>query len=146
MKKMNMSFALVIFLIVTINSSIAQGNSNTAQKQNAIVRVIDFHGTHRCKTCLAIEKQTREALNKYFKKEMDAGTITFSVINVDKAENEKIAEEFEAFGTALFIDIRKNGKSEKVDLTGFAFMNVLSENGSFEKGFVDEMNKALNKL
>jgi thiol-disulfide isomerase/thioredoxin len=139
-----LSFSLAAFL-VSCNGN-AQSDEQTPQVQANLVQVIDFHTTHRCVTCKTIEKKTVEALNEYFKEELDNGTVTFQTVNVDEKDNEAIAEEFEAFGTSLFLNIIKDGKSEKIDLTDFAFTYAMEENDSFEKGFVEEMNKALNKL
>ena len=111
-----------------------------------VVEVIDFHSTRRCATCNAIEEKARTVLKKYYSTEMKEGLITFQTVNVDKEENYKMAEEFEAGGTALFINVVKNGKSTKIDLTDFAFMNVNSDDDDFEKGLRKEMDKALNLL
>ncbi|MDZ7846995.1 MAG: nitrophenyl compound nitroreductase subunit ArsF family protein [Owenweeksia sp.] len=97
----------------------AQAQSGTTSKNR--IEVIDFHSTHRCMTCNAIEKQTRDVLKEHFANEMKAGTIVFRTVNVDDEENYKLAEEFEASGTALFIRIWKDGRAEKVNLTEFAF-------------------------
>ena len=77
---------------------------------------------------------------------MESGTVTFQVINVDKKENLEISEEFQAYGTSLYLNIVKDGKSEKIDLTDFAFTYARDKDDSFKKGFVEEMNKALDKL
>jgi len=86
--------------------------------------VIDFHNEHRCKTCLTIQSLTEEVLNTTFAAQKKAGTITFRLVNVEDAANEKIAEDFGAYGTALFLHVHKNGKAEKIDLTEWAFMNA----------------------
>jgi hypothetical protein len=109
------------------------------------IQVLDFHSTHRCATCNAIESQTRAVLHKHFSKELAAGKITFRTVNVDEKDNFAIAEEFEASGTSLFINVFCNDKSEKVNLTEFAFMNVSKSDGSFERGLVDALKKALAK-
>ena len=44
------------------------------------IAVYDFHTTHRCETCLAIEKATKETLKKNFKSQMDEEQITFYII------------------------------------------------------------------
>ena len=124
----------------------AQNNVNNQNNPTDIVQVIDFHSTHRCMTCNAIEKQAKSTLNKYYKTELDKGLITFQTVNVDEENNYEMAEEFEAAGTALFINVVKNGNSTKIDLTEFAFMNVNDESGAFEKGFRIEMDKALGLL
>lgn len=123
----------------------AQSDNNQASQQD-VIQVIDFHSTHRCMTCNAIENKTEATLNKYFKQEMNDGLITFQTVNVDEDENSDLAEEFEAAGTALFIHVLKDGNSTKVDLTEFAFMNATSDDNSFEQGLKDEVQKALNLL
>lgn len=67
-------------------------------------------------------------------------------MNVDLEENYDIAADFEAAGTALFVHTRKNATSQKTDLTNFAFMNATSDNGKFEAGLIEEVEKALQKL
>ena len=85
-------------------------------------------------TCNAIESSTKFTLDTYFKNEVESNKITFQVVNVDEEENLKIAEKFEATGTALFLNVVKNGKEERIDLTEFAFMN-----GNDQKVFSDEL-------
>jgi hypothetical protein len=138
------SFSLAMIFISSIGN--AQTDEQTSKPQTNMVQVVDFHSTHRCATCNAIEQKTKEALNEYYKTEMENGTVTFQAINVDKKENLEISEEFQAYGTSLYLNIVKDGKSEKIDLTDFAFTYARDKDDSFEKGFVEEMNKALDKL
>ena len=146
MQKTMILFSFFLAMILISSNGHAQPVEQTSKLQTDMVQVLDFHTTHRCATCNAIEKRSKNALDEYFKTEMDNGTITFETINVDKKENLAISEEFEAFGTSLFLNIIKDGKSEKIDLTDFAFTYAREKDDSFEKGFVKEMNKALNKL
>ena len=146
MKYLQLSFLLIWSITFMACNGNAQTDEKKSTDKSSVVQVIDFHTTHRCVTCKAIEKQAFDALNNHFKSELDDGTITFQTINVDDESNYVIAEEFEASGTALFINIVSNGTSTKVDLTQFGFMNATSDDDSFEKGFVDEINKALNSL
>lgn len=104
------------------------------------VEVIDFHSTHRCKTCLAIEKSAKAVLEKEFANELKSGKIIFKTINVDEASNAKIAEQFEATGSALWI--YRADKKIKVDLTDFAFMNVGNAE-KFSEKIKTEVQKAL---
>ncbi|HHB51746.1 MAG TPA: hypothetical protein ENK75_01685 [Saprospiraceae bacterium] len=98
------------------------------------IEVIDFYGTHRCVTCKAIEKNTKYTVDTFFPKEQEEGKIIFKTVNVDKAENAKIAEEFQATGTALFLYVVKGDKKTKIDLTNNAF-----ENGRDQAVFSDEL-------
>ena len=140
----NLIANVLILLAFSLGAFTANGQSENSQiGQKGIVQVIDFHSTHRCMTCNAIENKTAATLNKFFKQEMDNGQITFQTVNVDDELNADLAEEFEAAGTALFLNVLKDGKSTKVDLTEFAFMNATNDDNSFEQGLKKEVQKAL---
>jgi len=121
------------------------GATNLCAQQEDYIQVIDFHATHRCMTCNAIENNTKHTLNTYFSKELKEGTIVFSVINVDLKKNEALAEKFEAAGTSLFLNIIKKGKESKIDLTNFAFMKGNSKE-AFAKELKSKISKALLTL
>jgi thiol:disulfide interchange protein len=117
------------------DKSKTMSSKDTASK----VEVIDFYGTHRCVTCKAIEASAKYTLDTYFADEQKKGTIVFKTINVDEKENEKIAEKFEAAGTALFLNVVKNGKEKHIDLTDFAFMN-----GNDKEAFSKELKAKID--
>jgi hypothetical protein len=146
MKYLSNLFAITLILSLSACSGNAQTNTEAATAKAAIVEVIDFHNTHRCMTCQTIEDKTKAALQKKFATAIAEGKLVFRTVNVDLEENYDIAAEFEAAGTALFVHTRKNGKSEKTDLTSFAFMNATSDNGKFESGLIEEVEKALQQL
>lgn len=125
-------FATLMLLFISYNSN-GQSPKNEVAKSivSTTIQVIQFHSEHRCMTCNLIEKLTRETLQKY-------PEITFTLINVDDKINEKIAEQFEATGTALFLYNPKTGA--KKDLTDFAFMNANSDEAKFKKGLEKEIN------
>jgi len=146
MHKILILLSLSVFLFSCNENEPTKENVTEPSIQQNRVQVIDFHTTHRCETCLTIEKKTMETINDHFKNEFDNGEITFQSINVDEKENEAIAEEYEAYGTSLFITVVKDGKSEKIDLTDFAFTNAMAEDDSFKAGLTEQLNDALNKL
>lgn len=123
MKKFNI-------LVITVMSILAFSCKETAQKEESTseiltnkIEVIDFHSTHRCMTCNAIEANAKYTLETYFSKELAQNLITFQVINVDEEKNYKIAEKFESTGTSLFLNVIVDGKETSIDLTDFAFMD-----------------------
>jgi hypothetical protein len=132
----------VLILIITVLVSCKE----TSKKETVEVKdlankieVIDFHSTHRCMTCNAIENNTKYTLETYFPEELAANKITFKVINVDEEANFKLAEKFEATGTSLYLNIIVDGKETKIDLTDFAFMN-----GTNTKVFSDELKAKID--
>lgn len=114
--------SLLISLFTFTTCMLVTGNSQAQQSiktPTTSIEVIQFHAEHRCVTCLKIEKLTRATLSKSYP------AIPFRLYNVDDKKNEKIAEQFEATGTALFLYNPKTGK--KKNLTEFAFMKSGNE-------------------
>lgn len=128
-KKMSTALKLLSVLAITLLLTSCNGNGQAKSKTTTVdasvskIEVLDFHSTHRCMTCNAIEANTKYTLETFFTPEMKEDKITFQVLNIDKKENEKIAEKFEASGTSLFLNVIKNGKETQINLTDFAFMN-----------------------
>lgn len=115
------SSPISLFVVTAILLSTYNGEAQqvTTPSSSATLQVIQFHNEHRCETCLKIERLTKKTLTDYFP------TIPFSLVNVEEKKNEKMTEQFEAFGTSLFLYNPKTGK--KKDLTDFAFMNAGDE-------------------
>lgn len=138
MKQFGILSALVISVFLFSCTGKAQNKTAANQAKGNSIEVIDFHSTNRCMTCKAIESNTKYTLDTYFANELKSGKIVFKIVNVDKAENEKFAEKFEATGTALFLNVIKDGKEKHVDLTNFAFMK-----GTDQKTFSDELKQTI---
>lgn len=136
------TFSLVgLFSLFTACNTNAQQPAKASAATVARIDVIDFHTDHRCRTCLTIEGLTKEVLNSTFAPQMKSGAITFLLVNVDDKANATLAEDFGAYGTALFLHVHKNGKAEKVDLTEWAFMKA----GDAE-AFKAELTKRIKDL
>lgn len=141
MKKLHVFLSIFAMFFLISCSGNGQTTESDGTEQVNVVQVIDFHSTNRCITCKTIEKKTIETLTKNFKEELENGKVIFQTINVDDDENYAIAEEFQATGTALFINIIVNNESNKVDLTEFAFMRAKIEDNSFENRITREVTK-----
>jgi len=126
--------SVMLFLLFSFDSN--GQNSKTKPKKatpKTGIQVIQFHSEHRCYTCNLIEKLTKEALKESYP------NVQFLLVNVDDSKNEKIAEEFEASGTALFI--YNPATKKKKDMTDYAFMNAKSKPDDFKKGIKAEIEK-----
>jgi len=145
MKKQSILVTMIICIVLFSCKDKAQTETSVVNKVVNKVEVIDFHSTHRCMTCNAIEANTKYTLNKFFPEELKNENITFQVINVDDEENYKIAEKFEAMGTALFLNVIIDGKETPIDLTEFAFMNG-NDKEVFSNGLKVKIVKELKKL
>ena len=135
----NLILTCLLFSLFPVISN-AQVNSEAPLTLKKRIEVIDFHSTHRCRTCNAIEANTKYTLQTYFADEMKQGLIIFKVINIDEEENAVLAEKFQATGTSLFLNIHNNGKEKIINLTDFAFAK-----GRDKKVFSTELKKKLEK-
>jgi hypothetical protein len=136
MKKLSV-LVLAIGLLFSCKEKTQKEEVKVQQLTNQI-EVIDFHSTHRCMTCNAIEANTKYTLETYFSKELANQKITFKTVNVDEEANVKIAEKFEATGTSLFLNVIVDGNETKIDLTEFAFMS-----GNNQEEFSAELKSKL---
>lgn len=129
-KNIFLSIATAAVLLLTACNSKAQNTAKvTSSAANAKIEVLQFHSEHRCMTCKKIEVLAKETLQNH-------PSIPFTLINVDDEQNEQRAEEFEAYGTALFLYNPTTG--EKKNLTEFAFMTA----GNKDK-FIKEFNREI---
>ena len=144
-----MNYLKFLSLILTLTFAACQGQnkSKTISTDQSIskVEVIDFYGTHRCVTCEAIEANAKYTVETYYPDEKKKGMVVFKTVNVDKDENYKMAERFEASGTALFLNVIKDGMETHIDLTNFAFSKG-KEKDVFSKELKAKIDIELNKL
>ena len=145
MKTIKFFTVLVIGLILASCNSQDKNQATSLDKSISKIEVFDFHSTHRCMTCNAIEANTKYTLNTYFSEELKDDIITFQVINVDEKENEKIAQKFKASGTALILNVIKQGKETQINLTDFAFMDG-NDQDTFSKELKAKIDTELKTL
>jgi len=133
------------FLILFSCNGNAQNEQAKINNSNSKIEVIDFHSTHRCMTCNAIEENTKYTLNTYFANELKSGVINFKSVNVDEDKNYEMAEKFEASGTSLFLNVVINGKETIINLTDFAFSKGRDKE-AFSDSLKTKIEEQLKKL
>lgn len=136
---------IIALFFMSCNQKQPQKKSNESPILGSKIEVLDFHSTHRCKTCNAIEANTKYTLSTFFDKEMKAGKLTFQLVNIDLDENEAMAEKFQASGTALFLNVVSKGKENQIELTELAFMKG-NDKSAFSEALKAEINTALKSL
>jgi hypothetical protein len=111
--------------------------------QKTKLEIYYFHLTHRCPTCMSIEANTKKTLDTYFSKELKDGTIKLIVVNVEEAQNKKLSEKYQAFGSSLYLTKISNGKETKDDVTNFAFSYSRNQPDKFISGLKDKITASL---
>lgn len=108
------------------------------------VDVYAFHGTRQCTTCKNMKAFTKATLDRYFKNELKSGLLTYQIIDVDDPKNEKLAEKFEATGTALMVNKITKGKEEIEDWSDFAFEFASGDQKEYEETLQQMLTQKLN--
>lgn len=115
-------FSLIAWIIfLQLNSCNVKGqteNSQTGIKQAETVEVYYFHFTRRCETCLAVESESRKAVEELYPKAMEEGRITFQSLNLEEEEGKQVAQKLNVATQTLLV-VRFG---EKIDLTNQGFM------------------------
>lgn len=148
MNKLFLPLAICIGLTACGNSNVQNnGTMNVEQtplqEVNDHVEILYFHGKQRCTTCMAIEKNTKEAIEAQFAEEMKNGSVVFKTIDISQSENEKITDKYEVTWSSLFISKWKDGKEEYENLTEYAFANVRKNPKTFKSNIIDKIRTAL---
>ena len=114
--------SLIIIVVIKINNQRSDtrvdgiGDKNSINESALInnsqidkVQVFLFHATRRCSTCIAIGRLAGETVNERFQGELKLGQIEFKEINIDLPENKGLAQKFQANGSALYLNVIKDG-------------------------------------
>lgn len=145
MKQFSLLSTLLVSLFLFSCTGKAQNKSTVTKVEAKTIQVYDFHTTNRCITCKAIEANTKYTLDTYFAEELENGTITFQVVNIDEDENYELAKKFKASGTSLFLNVIGSEKEKQIDLTAFAFTYGKKQE-DFSNRLKNKLEKQLEKL
>ncbi len=140
--KKNMKKFIILILLLTTGISVS-GQTSKNISLHPKIEIYYFHPTRRCLTCLAIEANTKKTLDTYFENDLKSGLIVFQSVNVDEEINQKLAEKYEAAGSALWLTKIKNGSEKKTEMTNFAFSYGRTDPEKFINGLKEKINELL---
>ena len=126
MKTLLINLTLVTLVLSSIGCNSVNGkesDSKATVKESEKVEVYYFHYTRRCATCIAVEDETKNALNNLYGEQMKNKSIVFQSVNLDEDNSKELAEKLEISGQTLLI---VSGE-KKENLTTDAFMNAKSD-------------------
>lgn len=136
---------LLATILSTTTISACTGNNTpeskkeTVAKQKAAVEIIYFHGKQRCKTCIAIEKETKALVEGELAELVKKGKVKFRIVDFSTDEGKKIASKYKVTFSSLFVVTPKGAE----DLTRFAFANARSNAEGFRKELKDKVVKTI---
>ena len=119
--------------------STSETKKETVAKQEAEVEIIYFHGKQRCKTCVAVEKETKALVEGELAEKVKKGKVKFRIVDFSTDEGKKIASKYRVTFSSLFV-VTPSGAE---DLTRFAFANARSNPEAFRK---EVKSKVMNNI
>lgn len=140
----NILFTFAGLFISVLAFSQANGDTIISNApQNLRVKVLYFHITNRCNTCMAIEENVRKTLFGNFGEQIDKGFIDLYILNCELPENQELVEKYGAYGSTLAITSFKSGtEQETEDLSNWSFKKV-NKPSVFNSELVEKINKLL---
>jgi len=120
MKKLVMTgFALLtMFFQFSCSGQANQKQSGTESEIAAQVGVYYFHFERRCSTCIAVEENSKKAVEELYPEQVKTGEYFFKGINLDEESSKDIAKEL---GVGMQTLLVVHG-DKKIDITGEGFM------------------------
>lgn len=133
MNKLTSLFFIIFSMLSTSNAAInvdyRKGEPVQEIESAKTIEVYYFHYSRRCATCNAVEDETKNALEEYFKKQVDDGEITFLSVNVEEDSSATLVDIYQVSGQSLLFVCG----DETVDLTDKAFMNARTKPEKFRE-------------
>lgn len=147
MKQITIMLLAALLSTATISActgiSTSETKKETVAKQEVEVEIIYFHGKQRCKTCIAIEKETKVLFDGELAELVKSGKVKMRIIDFSTPEGKQIAEKYKVTFSSLFV-VTNPGKNEYAeDLTRFAFANARSNPEAFRK---EVKSKVMNNI
>lgn len=143
MKKITIILFATLLSTTTISActgiNTPESKKETVAKQEAAVEIIYFHGKQRCKTCIAIEKETKALVEGELAELVKKGKVKFRIVDFSTDEGKKIASKYRVTFSSLFVVTPKGAE----DLTRFAFANARSNAEGFRKELKDKVVKTI---
>ena len=140
MKMLKSSIMMMLF-ITSLFSCKAQSSENqiAANAMTENIQVYYFHNTKRCVTCNAVETETKVALNMFYNKDLEAGTMDFMSLNLEEDAGKNMALSLHVSGQTLLIVKGEN----QVNLTNEGFMNARTNPTKFHEILKTQIDKLL---
>lgn len=128
------TIALLFMSIVLSACAQNERPQNVSTAESDGIEVLYFHGKQRCATCIAIEKQTKQAVE-----ELSDNRLTMRTIDISKKENESIVEKYEVAWSSLIVV--KDGNV--LNLTELGFSLARNNPDGFRERLKSEIKQLL---
>jgi len=112
-------------MIPATNARSADKNPQDKRLMADKVEVYYFHNERRCATCVAVENESKKALEELYPEKMKSGDIIFVSVNIEEEQNKALAEKYNVESQTLLVV--KGGKQENLTNTAFLYATTKPE-------------------
>jgi len=105
--------------------------------------VIYSHTKLRCVTCLCFESRIKWVIDKYYTDEIEAGKLTFRIINAQDAKNADLVKKYGIVGSQLFVNTVVDGKGHIKDISEIWNWNCNDDPPGFCEKVQDVIDRSL---
>ena len=103
--------AISVIFLFNNQSLCDEKKENNSVKIKTIVYY--FHSNIRCETCNTLEDFTKDAVMKYFSKEIEETSIELKIVNIDEKDNEQYIKKYDLYMQTVILLKIVNGKEIK---------------------------------
>jgi hypothetical protein len=136
-----MKYLSLIYVLSLLISALVAANTPVKNQ----ITIYYFHGYMRCNTCYKMEQYTKEAVQNYFKKEIETGKIVFKVINYEEKGNEFYIDKYQLYTKSVIVSLSVNDKEIKYKNLD-KIWDFVSNKEKFIEYIVNEVKEYLNEL
>lgn len=136
--------ALILLAAAIFTSSAAYAQDAAATVKNG-VNLYYFHGNARCVNCYNMEKWMKELMETSFKNEVDAGKLTFRIINTDEKDNAHFMTDYGLYTKSVVLALVKDGKQVKFENMS-KIWDVLRSKDKFSQYIKEGIERYLKEL
>lgn len=146
--KNSLLITLTLLFVAACGSGTANKDANTQEivkssspdavnvADSNTVYVYYFHGKHRCKTCIAVEKVVKETIDSNY---MEKPNVKLMVVLTDEPANKALVEKYEISWNSLIIARGDNS----ANITEEAFANAIKKPEALAELIKQEVNSRL---
>jgi hypothetical protein len=126
----------------TADGSLAAQRAEKEPAETELI-VYCFHNTVRCRTCLAMESYTREALGEAFADELDDGRIVCRPVDIQDPGNEYLREKYAVLGPSVVLVCLRGGEPQRSENLAEA-LGLLNQKPKFIRYVQDRVRAMLD--
>ncbi len=135
-------FALIC-LISSVLFGLGAGPSFSGDGDQVVVYY--FYTSFRCSSCMAIEKNTGDALKDVFADDLASGRMVYKTVNIDEKGNEHFVQDYQLYTKSVVLSLVKYGKETRFKNLDKVWQHLRNRE-QFSRYIQQEASAFLNEL